>query len=145
MKAFFEQIALGRTYSKTWPLKAELGAVFPEGRVILASRFAERWLPGVAVMTLVVQVSYLGMDYLPQSLAMALMLLSLPFQALLWLGHRSQQQLTPALVNWCGEIRQQMLAAGVNVNPVRGQAQYMDMAKLLKDAYIRMDKAFQLP
>ena len=145
MKEFFKQIALGRSYSKTWPLKPELGAVFPEVRVIHASQFAEKWVPAVAVLSLFAQVGYLGMDYLPQSLAMALLVISLPFQALLWLGHRSQQALTPALVNWCGEIRQQMLAAGVSVAPVRRQANYMDMAKLLRDAYARMDKAFNLP
>lgn len=99
----------------------------------------------IACLSFVVQFLYFGPEAIPKALAMSLLVLSMPYQGLIWLGHRAKQPLSRGLISWCSEVRAQMINAGVNVKPITARACYMDMAQLLNDAYSKLNKAFDLP
>lgn len=145
MTELLKFIALGRNYQKLWPKENELGVIFVDSKIIALSLLLQKTVPAIACLSFVVQVMYFGTEIIPRALAMSLLVISMPYQALIWLGHRSQQRLNNALVNWCSEIRVQMVNAGMNVQPMTSKACYMDMAKLLNDAYAKLNKAFELP
>lgn len=138
-------VTLGRSYQKLWPQKNELSVMFPEPRIIALCLLLQKTVPAIAALSFVLQVIYFGNDIIPRAVAMSLLLISMPYQGLIWLGYRSQQQLSSSLINWCSEIRVQMVNAGMQVQPVTSKACYMDMAQLLNDAYSKLNKAFKLP
>jgi uncharacterized membrane protein YfbV (UPF0208 family) len=132
----------GRGYMKDWPMKKELQAIFPENRVISATRFGMRWMPPSAVISATAMLQVNGSEYLPQAIAIAAFFLSLPFQGLLWLGHRSKQALPPSLRIWYQEIHSKMKEHGYDLAVNRSKPRYQELAFLLKKAFKEMDKAF---
>ncbi|MBY5993824.1 terminus macrodomain insulation protein YfbV [Ferrimonas balearica] len=132
----------GSRYMQNWPLNRHLAAHFPEYRVIKATRMAITWMPVVAAVSLMVQLSQLGSDILPLALAQAALILSLPLQGLYWLGWRSAQPLPLPLLHWCTEVRERLVESGCHVAPIAPHSQYQHMACLLKRAYERLDSAF---
>lgn len=81
----------GHTYSKIWPMQKLLFALFPECRVIAATKFAYKVMPGLGIFSVLLLVNVHGWQYLPQALAMGGIFISLPLQGQLWLGHRANQ------------------------------------------------------
>ncbi|MDP2560222.1 terminus macrodomain insulation protein YfbV [Psychrobium sp. 1_MG-2023] len=142
LKQLIEQ---GRLYQHLWPQQRELSAIFPEGRIIALCKLLQKVAPMIASLSFVVQFLYFGEDVIPRALAMSLLVLSIPYQGLIWLGHRSKQPLSRNLLSWCSEVRTQMINAGMSVKPIHAKASYMDMAQLLNDAYSKLNKAFDLP
>ena len=96
-KSLISQMQLGRQYAKEWPMRKELAPMFAEFRVIKATELTISVMPLLAVLTLVLQTNWLGNQYVPQSLAIALFFLSLPVQGLLWLGKRADTPLNQSL------------------------------------------------
>jgi len=140
-----QQIALGQRYIQLWPKQRELAAIFPEPRIIALCLLMQKTSAMIACLSFVVQFLYFGEEALPRAIAMSLLVLSIPYQGLIWLGHRAKQPLSKGLHNWCSEVRTQMVNAGMNVKPIAATACYMDMAQLLHDAYAKLNKAFDLP
>ncbi|WP_017445443.1 terminus macrodomain insulation protein YfbV [Gayadomonas joobiniege] len=136
LKVFSE----GFKYSKVWPMKSQLFAVFPECRVIKATQLATRILPIIAVVTFFVQTNYLGETYAPQSLALCLLILSMPLQGYYWLGKRAQQFLPISLANWYYQIEDKLVEQGVEVKSLSHKPKYKDMAVALKLAFSELDK-----
>lgn len=132
----------GHSYMKTWPMRKELFALFPECRVISATQFAYKVLPGLGIVSFVVVVNANGMAFLPQALAMAGLFFSLPLQGQLWLGHRANQTLPPSIQAWHSEIVAKMRQAGVTVNQPQQPARYKELADTLKKAFDNLDKSF---
>ncbi|CCQ12147.1 FIG01056706: hypothetical protein [Pseudoalteromonas luteoviolacea B = ATCC 29581] len=120
----------------------ELAPIFPEYRVIKATELGITIMPILAIITLFTQTSTLGVEYLPQSIAMALLILSLPVQGLLWLGKRAQTPLSPPLSTWYHELYQKMVEHGYDVRLAGGKPRYQELATLLNDMFEKMDKAF---
>lgn len=145
MQQLQQQLKNGQAYMELWPKQRELGAIFPEPRIIALCVLLQKTAPMVACISFVSQFLYFGSSVIPQALAMSLLVLSMPYQGLIWLGHRSKQPLSKGLIYWCSEVRAQMISAGVNVKPITARACYMDMAQLLNDAYAKLNKAFDLP
>ena len=85
----------GQHYLKSWPLEIKLGAIFPENRVIKTTIFAQRFMPFLAVFSIVWQQFYARTDYMALAVAVltALFALCLPLQGLYWLGKRAQCKL----------------------------------------------------
>ena len=143
-KSLISQMQLGRQYAKEWPMRKELAPMFAEFRVIKATELAISVMPLLAVITLVLQTNWLGNQYVPQSLAIALFFISLPAQGLLWLGKRADTPLNPSLNTWYQELFNKMVANGYDA-PMHLQSRrptYRTLAKLLKDMFEKMDKAF---
>lgn len=132
----------GVSYSKVWPLVSELNSVFPENQMIRMTRFAQQVLPGLSVLSFLVQVNWLGQSYLAPALASALFLLLLPFQGWYWLGRRSMTELPPAMVSWYLEIADKLRSQGATVVPPIAKPCYADLAKVLQQAVSQLDKAF---
>jgi uncharacterized membrane protein YfbV (UPF0208 family) len=140
--SLISQVQLGRQYAKEWPMRKELAPMFAEFRVIKATEFALTVMPVLAIFTVFFQTSQLGMDYLPQSIAIALFFLSLPVQGLLWLAKRCETPLNPSLNSWYNELYQKMVANGYDVQLTSRKPKYRELAKLLSDMFNKMDKAF---
>ncbi|WP_143872732.1 terminus macrodomain insulation protein YfbV [Catenovulum sediminis] len=130
----------GYSYSKVWPLKPQLFSVFPECRIIKATQFAVLVLPILAILSFFIQVSYLGEQFIPQSLALCCLILSMPLHGYYWLGKRSQQVLPVSLANWYYQIESRLLEQGVEVQTLTHKPKYLDMAHALKLAFSELDK-----
>ncbi|GFD89459.1 UPF0208 membrane protein [Tenacibaculum sp. KUL152] len=132
----------GQQYMKTWPVKKELYAYFPECRVIAATKFAIKTMPPVAIVSCALLLQNLGVEYLPQTIAIGAFFLSLPMQGLLWLGHRSDQYLPPQLKSWYQDIHSKMRSQGCNVASIKSKPKYKELAHLLKTAFNDLDSVF---
>ena len=132
----------GHEYMQVWPVKKELYAIFPECRVIAATRFAMKVMPGLGVISAAALLNVYGVEFLPQALAIAAFFLSLPLQGLLWLGHRSNQTLPPGMRQWYQEIHQKMVMQGCRLQAAKTRPRYKELARLLKTAFEELDKVF---
>ncbi|HEY0209830.1 terminus macrodomain insulation protein YfbV [Acerihabitans sp.] len=130
----------GQDYMKTWPTEKRLAPLFPENRMITATRFAVRYMPAVAVFTLTWQIALGGQ--LGPAVATAIFACSLPMQGLWWLGKRSVTPLPPTHLHWFHEVRHQLNEAGQALAPVEGVPTYQMLADVLKRAFKLLDKAF---
>ena len=131
----------GQLYLKTWPVRKELYAYFPECRVVSATKFAIKTMPPVAIASCILLLQNLGTSYLPQTLAMGAFFLSIPIQGLLWLGHRSEQPLPPQLKSWYQDIHAKMRDHGCNLASAKAKPRYRELAQLLKTAFNDLDNA----
>jgi uncharacterized protein len=141
-RSLISQVQLGNLYAKEWPMRKELAPMFSENRIIKATYFSLKVMPILAILTLLLQTNIIGISYLPQSIAMALLLLSLPFQGLLWLGKRADTKLTPALNAWYQELYQKMSENGCECASYSSKPNYRQLGLLLKDMFSKMDKTF---
>lgn len=132
----------GQDYMKTWPMQRQLYALFPECRVITATKMAIKVMPALAVIAAAIQLNQLGPDYLPQALATAIFFISLPLQGLFWLGYRANQQLPPSTHSWYLDIHHKMQLQGCHLHAAKSKPRYKELAHLLKTAFDEMDKAF---
>lgn len=140
-KNVFTLLRAGQHYSKSWPNKESgLAAVFPEHHVIKAVQFGIRFMPPVAIFTLGWQVSLSG-QFGP-AVATALFACSLPIQGLWWLGRRATTELPLSLVEWYGNIQQQLASVGHAIESKDSKLTYQDLADILKIAFQKIDKAF---
>lgn len=132
-------IGTGVGYSRIWPTKPELNAIFPENKVIFLTNKAARYLPALALITALIQYKLLGAEFLGQILAMMLLLASMPLQGWYWLGVRANTALPPSLINWGTQIREQIQKQG-KAEAVPGiPKSYLDLARLLQHAYQQLD------
>lgn len=138
----FHDLITGHQYSKKWPVKPQLYAIFPECRIIKATQFAVAVLPIIAIGCFFAQIAMLGKDFMPQALAMACLILSMPLQGYYWLGKRAQQPLPASLVNWYGQLETKLLQQGVSVESSSAKLKYADMAILLNLAFKELDKGW---
>ena len=69
MSSFFSTLKQGQIYLQTWPLEAKLGMIFPENRIIKATKFAQKFMPFMAVFAVVWQQLYAKADLTAFSLA----------------------------------------------------------------------------
>jgi len=132
----------GVQYSKVWPLVSELNSVFPENQVIRMTKFGQQVMPALSILSVVVQLQWLGQTYLGQALASALFLLSLPLQGWYWLGTRAMSPLPPAILRWYLEISDKLKQNGVAVPVAGNKPCYRDLAGVLDVAVNQLDKAF---
>ena len=132
----------GQEYMHTWPVKKELYALFPDCRVVAATKFSIKTMPPLAVLTVVGSFNFLGYEHLPQAIAMAAFFLSLPLQGLLWLGRRSNQFLPPSTNSWYQDIYHKMQLQGCVMQSSKARPKYKELAELLKTAFDELDKVF---
>ncbi|WP_416304908.1 terminus macrodomain insulation protein YfbV [Neptunicella sp. SCSIO 80796] len=132
----------GQEYMQIWPEQKELYSLFPECRVIAATKLSIKVMPPMAVAVVALQYNYFGAEQLPQALASGAFLLSLPMQGLLWLGHRAKQVLPPSTIHWYRDIHQKMQVQGCRLQSVKAKPTYKELARLLKTAFDELDKVF---
>lgn len=135
-------IKSGQDYMKTWPMQKQLYALFPECRIISATKFGLKIMPAIAVFVVAIQLHYLGFEALPSALTIGIFFISLPLQGLLWLGHRSEQTLPPHIYIWYKEIYLKMQMKGLQLQQQSAKPNFKELAILLKTAFSELDKAF---
>ena len=141
MSSFFSTLKQGQIYLQTWPLEAKLGIIFPENRIIKATKFAQKFM---AVFAVVWQQLYAKADLTAFSLAIltALCALAMPFQGLYWLGKRAKSPLEPQSSQWFYEISERLRKQHESLPTVQDKPTYQHLAEVLRKAQQKLDKAF---
>lgn len=137
---WFKLFRNGQHYMNTWPNDKRLAPIFPENRVVRATRFAIRFMPPLAVFVLTWQIALGG--HMGSAIATALFACSLPMQGLWWMGKRAGTPLPSAVLHWFHEVREKLQQSGQAVAPVEGKPTYQSLADLLKRAFRQLDETF---
>jgi len=137
---FLTRFGAGQYYMEHWPICRELTPIFPENRIIRATRFGYKFMPLIAVFTVFIQVIFHNYENIPIAIITALFALSLPLQGLWWLGSRSQTKLPPSLIHWYQEIHQKICEKGIALEPAAKDPTYLALAKLLTKACKELDE-----
>ncbi|ELO1777306.1 DUF412 domain-containing protein [Vibrio fluvialis] len=130
----------GQKYMDTWPMRKELNLLFPEQRIIKATRFGIKVMPAVAAISVLTQMTFHNVQAMPQSIIIALFAISLPLQGIWWLGNRANTQLPPALASWYRELYQKIVETGFALEPIKSQPRYKELAMVLNRAFRQLDK-----
>ncbi|MDO6427739.1 terminus macrodomain insulation protein YfbV [Thalassotalea sp. 1_MG-2023] len=130
-----EIVKLGRKYMLLWPERRELAEYFAEYQAIKMSRLVCKYLPGVALFTLVMQLYFGGIASLPQSVVYTVFMLSVPLQALVMLGIKADKFLPPALAAWYKEGVAKINQGGGDIKLSVQKPRYVDLAQLLNVSY----------
>ncbi|UJF18783.1 DUF412 domain-containing protein [Vibrio sp. SS-MA-C1-2] len=139
-KRFLGRFSDGQAYMEMWPNRKELAPIFAENRVIKATKFANKVMPAVAVISILTQMVFANQQALPQTLVIALFAISMPLQGLWWLGTRSRTTLPPQLATWYRDIHQKVVKEGFALEPMKPKPSYFELAKLLNSAFKQLDK-----
>jgi uncharacterized protein len=135
MTLFQKKIQMGQHYLQLWPREKSLAAMFPENRIIAAVEFGMRWLPALAILSLVVQFHFGQASLWPGVVTSVLFMVSLPLQGYYWLGHRAETRLPPSLSRWYNEINEKM-GQGHHAQ----QPRYLELAETLNQAFKKLDR-----
>ncbi|MBR9875424.1 MAG: DUF412 domain-containing protein [Vibrionaceae bacterium] len=137
----FHSLKDGQNYMEIWPVRKELNAVFPEQRIIKATRFGIKVMPAVAAISVLTQMAFNNYSALPQSIIVALFAISLPLQGIWWLGARSNTKLPPSLASWYRELHQKIVESGFALEPIKAKPRYKELAIILNRAFRQLDKS----
>ena len=110
MWILYKLVKLGYKFSQTWPKKEPYLQMFDQTKVIKLTDLAMTVSPAIAVLTIWLQVSQLGLDYLNVSLAMTLLVLSMPFHGYYQLGKQAELRLPIGLQSWYRDLEQKSLS-----------------------------------
>ena len=130
----------GQKYMDSWPMRKELNLLFPEQRIIKATRFGIKVMPAIAAISVLTQMVFSNLQAMPQAVIIALFAISLPLQGVWWLGNRANTQLPPALAGWYREIHQKITETGFALEPVKAKPCYKELANILNRAFRQLDK-----
>ncbi|OIN10432.1 terminus macrodomain insulation protein YfbV [Oceanisphaera psychrotolerans] len=142
MGTFSTTLHRGSDYLDVWPQERQLAALFPEYRIMAATRLGLRALPALIILSLLVQFQLGDPRYWPGVVASVLFLASLPLQGLYWLGKRADTRLSPTLVNWYRQLYQKIAAAGVPIKEPVSRPCYFELGETLNLAFKQLDKSF---
>lgn len=131
----------GQQYMDNWPMRKELNMLFPEPRIIKATRFAIKVMPAVAAICVLTAMSFYSQSAIPQAVVTALFAISLPLQGIWWLGHRANTLLPPSLAGWYRDIHQKLLETGCALEPLKAQPRYKELAAILNRAFRQLDSS----
>ncbi|EKO3583606.1 DUF412 domain-containing protein [Vibrio metschnikovii] len=130
----------GQKYMDTWPMRKELNLLFPEARIIKATRFGIKVMPAIAAISVLTQMSFHNLQAMPQTIVVALFAISLPLQGIWWLGSRANTQLPPSLAGWYRELHQKIIETGFALEPLKTKPRYKELALVLNRAFRQLDK-----
>ena len=147
MKFFGGKLQSGKAYMKVWPQRKELNSLFPENLVIKATAFAEKFMPMLAVFTILLQYQVGHHMFWPTTVGIVLFMVTVPLQGLYWLGKRAESPLPPTLVFWYRDIHQKLAQQRKqDESNLEQQAvnkpTYSDLALVLNQGFKSLDKAF---
>lgn len=132
----------GKEYLAIWPQEKQLAALFPEYRIMAATRLGVKTMPGLITLSLLCQFQFGEPGLWPSVVTSALFLASLPVQGLYWLGKRADTLLPPSLVNWYRQLHQKIAEAGVEVKEPVARPRYFELGETLSVAFRQLDKSF---
>ncbi|EEX37384.1 hypothetical protein VIB_001504 [Vibrio metschnikovii CIP 69.14] len=121
-------------------MRKELNLLFPEARIIKATRFGIKVMPAIAAISVLTQMSFHNLQAMPQTIVVALFAISLPLQGIWWLGSRANTQLPPSLAGWYRELHQKIIETGFALEPLKAKPRYKELALVLNRAFRQLDK-----
>jgi uncharacterized membrane protein YfbV (UPF0208 family) len=130
----------GQQYMDMWPMRKELTPLFPEQRIIKATKFGVKVMPAIAAISVLTQMAFDNSQALPQAIIVALFAVSMPLQGMWWLGNRANTKLPPALASWYRELHQKIVESGFALEPLKHAPRYKELAKMLNRAFRQLDK-----
>lgn len=130
----------GQKYMDIWPMRKELNLLFPEQRIIKATRFGIKVMPAIAAISVLTQMVFNNYQSMPQAVIIALFAISMPIQGIWWLGNRANTQLPPSLASWYREIHHKIVESGFALEPVKPRPRYKELAQVLNRAFRQLDK-----
>ncbi len=131
----------GQKYMDTWPMRKELNLLFPEQRIIKATKFGIKVMPAIAAISVLTQLAFQNPNAMPQAVIIALFAISLPVQGMWWLGNRANAQLPPSLAGWYRELHQKIVESGFALEPMKAKPRYKELAQILNRAFRQLDKS----
>ncbi|MDU8924825.1 terminus macrodomain insulation protein YfbV [Pasteurellaceae bacterium LIM206] len=133
----------GQKYLNAWPLLPKLGMIFPENRIIKTTRFAIRFMPFMAVFSIVWQQFYAKHDMIALAIAVivALFALCIPLQGLYWLGKRANTLLPPQSAVSFQRILQELARKQI-IMPTVEHPTYQHLADALNKAQQYLEPSF---
>ncbi|WP_133543521.1 terminus macrodomain insulation protein YfbV [Mesocricetibacter intestinalis] len=133
---FIKTLKQGQHYADSWPQQPKLAMIFPENRIIRATRFACKFMPFIAVFSIVWQQFSAKSD--PAALAIAvltaLLALCIPLQGLYWLGKRAATPLPSQSALHFARIYQRLQKLEVSLEPAPEKPTYQQLAEMLSKA-----------
>lgn len=142
--SFFSLLKQGQLYLNTWPQETKLNMIFPESRVMRATRFAQKTMPLLAVFAVVWQQLYAKQELMAFSAAIltALFALALPLQGLYWLGKRATSPLDAQSAVWFYDICERLRKIHEPLPFVQDKPTFQHLAEVLKKAQLRLERVF---
>jgi uncharacterized membrane protein YfbV (UPF0208 family) len=131
----------GQKYMDIWPMRKELSPIFPEQRIIKATRFGVKVMPAIAAISILTQMAFNNSSAIPQAVIVALFAISLPLQGMWWLGNRANTKLPPSLASWYRELHQKVVESGFALEPAKSQPRYKELANVLNRAFRQLDRS----
>ncbi|WP_117234433.1 terminus macrodomain insulation protein YfbV [Vibrio maerlii] len=135
----FHSLKDGQKYMDLWPVRRELNPLFPEQRIIKATKFGIKVMPAIAAIAVLTQMAFNNYEAMPQAIVTALFAISLPVQGMWWLGNRSNTKLPPALASWYRELHQKITESGFALEPAKASPRYKELAAILNRAFRQLD------
>ncbi|CAM2967629.1 MULTISPECIES: terminus macrodomain insulation protein YfbV [Vibrio] len=130
----------GQKYMEIWPTRKELNLLFPEQRIIKATKFGVKVMPAIAAISVLTQMAFNNYTAMPQAVIIALFAISMPIHGMWWLGNRANTQLPPALAGWYRELHQKIVESGCALEPLKSRPRYKELAQILNRAFRQLDK-----
>ncbi|AAU37608.1 unknown [[Mannheimia] succiniciproducens MBEL55E] len=117
--------------------------IFPENRIIKATKFAQKFMPFIAVFSVVWQQFYAKSDLVALAIAVlcAIVALCIPLQGLYWLGKRAQTGLPAQSAVKFFEISKLLEKKNVTTSQIE-RPTYQHLADLLAKAQKHCTKEF---
>ncbi|WP_115719072.1 DUF412 domain-containing protein [Gallaecimonas mangrovi] len=125
-----------------WPVRRKLMARFPLTQTVLMARGLLYYLPGMTFAWLFISFTLNDHVLSPLQGVMALLLLGLPLQGLLWLGKEARKPLSPGDRHWLAQLTDRMKDQGIKPDVKVEGARYLELAFAMEQAFSKSDKAF---
>lgn len=139
--------ALGYRFSQVWPKQEPYLVAFPQTTAVKLADMSLTCAPIIALFTAAFQLKFLGYGSLNLTLAMSLLILSIPLHAFYVLGRQAEEKLPAGLQSWYKEIETKVKQQALenegksielqNQNKAKNKLTYMDLAQLLKSLFER--------
>lgn len=133
-------IKLGLKYMKLWPERAELASYFVDYRAVQMARLVYRFMPGLALLTILLPFGMGFIELAPQMIVYGLFMATMPLQALVMLGVKADKFLPPSLAKWYKEGVAKYNQQGGVIKLNAQNPRYIDLATLLNMSYSQARK-----
>ncbi len=138
MTIFIKTFYDGYKFSQIWPKNEPYLMMFDQTKAIRLADTALTVAPAIALLTMWLQLHYLGLEAIHTAVAMSLLILSMPAHGYFQLGQQSQRRLPIALQRWYRELEskiQEQEATHPTNKVMNSRLTFMDLATLLNQLF----------
>lgn len=106
--SLFKTLKAGYDFSQLWPKNEPYLAMFEQTKAVKLASLSLTVMPSLAMITAFIQFKYFGLSQVNLTLAMSILLLSLPIHAFYLLGQKAESALPTSLKTWYRELEAKM-------------------------------------